>query len=90
MYIKDPSSVLPYTVDWTEWLVPGDTITAVQWTAQSGITVAQSPAPSNTADTATVWLSGGSAGKTFTVDCLITTSQGMQDARQLIIEVTKK
>lgn len=90
MFIKDPSAVLPYTVDWTEWMQPGDAITAVTWTPQTGITVQTSPAPSNTGSTATVWLSGGTAGQTYTVDCLITTSQGLQDARQLTVEVMHK
>jgi hypothetical protein len=89
MFIKDPSAVLPYIVDWTAWMEAGDSITAAAWTS-TGLTVQESPAPSNTETTATVWLSGGAAGTTYSVDCHITTTNGLQDSRQLLIEVTHR
>jgi hypothetical protein len=89
MFIKDPSAVLDYTVDWTDWLPPGDTITAATWSS-NGVTVADSPAPSNTGSTATAWLSGGNTGNTYTVTCTITTTGGRTDSRHLFIEVNPK
>ena len=34
-FTQDPSAVLDYTIDWSQWLPSGDTITAATWTAES-------------------------------------------------------
>lgn len=84
-WIKDPSAVLDYTVDWSQWLDTGDTITTSTWViAPTGLTQ-QSAASTPTA--ATVWLSGGTLGITYTVTNRITTAQGRDDARTLLIQV---
>jgi len=85
-YIKDPDSVLDYAIDWSAWL-DTDTITDSDWTATDGITV-----DSNTfTDTvSTVWLSGGTAGDTYTVTCHITTAAGRQDARSIKIKCKER
>lgn len=76
MFIKAPTDILDYEWDWSVWMPTGDTISAVTFTAQSGITIEVSPAQSHTGTTATVWLGGGTAGTTYTITCQITTTAG--------------
>ena len=85
--LKDPSAVLDYVFDWTEWLATGETITDHTITADTGITV-----DSSTEDTGkvTVWLSGGTAGINYKVACLITTSAGRTDERTIWIKVVER
>ena len=85
--LKDPSAVLDYVFDWTEWLATGETITDHTITADTGITV-----DSSTEDDGkvTVWLSGGTAGINYKVACLITTTAGRTDERTLWIKVVER
>ena len=87
MPTKDPQAVLDYSVDWTPWLAEGETIDASTWTVPAGVTQEASPAPSVAGGKTTVWLSGGTAGKAYTVTNHITTSQGRQDDRSFRLEV---
>ena len=85
--LKDPSAVLDYVFDWTEWLATGETITDHTITADTGITVDSS---TELDGKVTVWLSGGTAGTTYRVECLITTSAGRTDERSLWITVRER
>jgi len=86
---KDPDAVLDYSVDWDAWL-SGDTITSSQWivTGQDSDLVVDSEANSTTA--ATVWLSGGTLGVTYTVTNRITTGEGRTDDRSIAVTVLDK
>jgi hypothetical protein len=76
-FSKDPDAVLDYVVDWTAWLTPiSDTISAVQWTVATGLTMT---AQINSSKTATIWLSGGTVNKTYLVTCRITTTGGRRE-----------
>ena len=85
--LKDPSAVLDYMFDWTEWLATGETITDHTITADTGITV-----DSSTEDDGkvTVWLSGGTAGINYKVACLVTTTAGRTDERTMWIKVADR
>src|SRR5690606_36092562 len=93
--LKDPSAVLDYVFDWTEWLATGETIAVdsetgeklITITADTGITV-----DSSTEDTGkvTVWLSGGTAGINYKVACKITTTAGRTDERTIWIKVVER
>ncbi len=93
--LKDPSAVLDYVFDWTEWLATVETIAVdsetgeklITITADTGITV-----DSWTEDDGkvTVWLSGGTAGQNYKVACKITTSAGRTDERTLWIRVVER
>ncbi|PQM45213.1 hypothetical protein C1Y40_04639 [Mycobacterium talmoniae] len=87
MFVKDPSATLDYTVDWSAWMPSGDTIKTAAWTATTGLTVASSPAASTTATTATTFVSGGTAGQSYTLTCEITTTAGRTDSRSMTIAV---
>ncbi len=85
--LKDPSAVLDYVFDWTEWLATGETITDHTITADTGITVDSS---TESGGKVTVWLSGGTAGINYKVACKITTSAGRTDERTIWIKVVER
>ncbi|MFA5458523.1 MAG: hypothetical protein WC261_12930 [Synergistaceae bacterium] len=93
--LKDPSAVLDYMFDWTEWLATGETIAVdsetgeklITITADTGITVDSS---TEDAGKVTVWLSGGTAGINYKVACKITTSAGRTDERTIWIKVVDR
>jgi hypothetical protein len=82
---KTPNDTLDYGVDWTLWLA-GDTITTSTWTVTSGVTVgvkALNPAGTIT----TIWISGGTAGTTYTLANTINTVGGRIKQQSFKIEV---
>ena len=85
--LKDPSAVLDYAFDWTEWLATGETITDHTITADTGITV---DSWTESDGKVIVWLSGGTAGINYKVTCLITTSAGRTDERTIWIKVVER
>ena len=93
--LKDPSAVLDYVFDWTEWLATGETIAVdsetgeklITITADTGITV---DSWTESDGKVTVWLSGGTAGINYKVACLITTSAGRTDERRIWIKVVER
>ncbi len=97
VFLKDPSAVLDYKFDWKanshgvagadgDWLGTTETISTKTITATTGITVdSSSLTDSNTS--VTVWLSGGTAGSTYTVACKIVTAAGRTDERSIIVRV---
>lgn len=83
VFPKDPSEVLDYTEDWGEWLKT-DTILNISWTVPAGLTNAGNYGSQSTA---TIWLSGGTAGTTYLVVCEITTVGGRTSQRTVQINV---
>jgi hypothetical protein len=90
---KDPQAVLTYTLDWAEWLEPGDSLASLDFSIQAR---ANDPAPlvkqaSDIAGTRTyITLSGGQVGKVYTVTSLITTAAGEQDRRNFKVRVENR
>jgi hypothetical protein len=85
--IKDPSAVLDWMFDWSDWLASGETIVDHTITVDTGITKDSS---TEDAGKVTVWLSGGTAGENYKVACLIETSAGRIDERTIWIKVTNR
>ena len=81
---KDPDALLDFQVDWAAWLSEGDTIASSTWDVPDGLVEESSSA---TTTTATVWLSGGTAGSTYKIANRITTTDGRIDDRTLYIMV---
>lgn len=74
-----PGSLKDYTVDWSAWLEEqDDTIASSAWTIPSGLT---SSSPGSTETTATIWLTGVTAGQVYTVINTITTAAGRVEPR---------
>ena len=86
-YLKDPSAVLDWAFDWTDWLATSETIANHTITADTGIVVDSS---TENAGIVTVWLSGGTAGINYKVACKITTSAGRTDERTIWIKVVER
>ena len=87
---KDPNAVLDYKVDWTEWLVDGDTITADEWFLDGGLFDPDDlDIENHTHDdtSATAWISGGTAGEEYDVTCRIATAHGRIDDRTFTLVV---
>ncbi len=86
IFVKDPNAVLDYVLDWGTWL-GSDTISTSTWTVPTGITEDSS---TNTTTTATIWLSGGTAGSTYLLINRIVTVAGRTEDRTIQITVTQK
>jgi hypothetical protein len=87
-FAKDPSAVLDYAFDWTEWLADGETIDDFTITLQSGIT--SGGTDTNVGGVVTAWVAGGTAGTYYTVACLVETSQGRTDERTIKLHVVNR
>ena len=61
---KDPDAVLDYSIDWSDWLTGSEVITVSTWTVPSGIT---KDSDSNDDTQTVIWLSGGTAGNSYTI-----------------------
>lgn len=83
---KDPLAILDYTLDWASFL-NGDTIATVTWTVPAGVA---SVGQTFSSTTATIWLSGGTAGTSYAVVCLITTVGGRTDERTIQINAVSR
>lgn len=84
---KDPYAVLDYSLDWTNWMPSGDTITSISVTADAGITIDSS---TNTDYIATAYISGGTAGTIYNIEFKIVTTNGLQDSRNFRIKVIER
>lgn len=80
-WIHDPEAVLDYAVDWSDWL-GADTIASATWTVPTGLTKASQ---AETTTKSTAWISGGTAGTTYSVECRITTVGGRTDERTITL-----
>jgi hypothetical protein len=83
---KDPDAVLDYSIDWGDWLGT-DKIATSTWTVSPGINASGA---SKTDTTATIWLSGGTAGQTYTVHNRITTVGGRTNDQTFKISCNEK
>lgn len=86
--LKDPDSVLPFAVDWSDWLTgEADTAASATWIVPTGLTQAST---SLSGGKATIWLSGGTNGSDYSVTCRLTTTGGRTDDRTLRITVRER
>jgi hypothetical protein len=89
IYPHDPQAELPYRWDWTKWLAKNDNDTIVEHTIfpPTGITL---DSHDHTDTTVTAWLSGGVAGRSYTVTCEILTAGGKRDQRSIRLDVENR
>lgn len=87
-YDHDPDANLDYEYDWSGWLTPvNDTIATSVWIVPDGLTKTDE---ANTTTTATVWISGGTAGTNYTVTNRITTTNGRIDDRSITLRCKER
>lgn len=92
---KDPTAILVYSVNWTEWISATDLLTTSNIAVS---TITGDPTPVTivsqgfiaNANVAYAELSGGSVGNTYTVTNTITTEDGSRDARRFRLRVTPR
>lgn len=91
---KDPVATLVYTMDWSEWISPGDQLAtstfAVSTVAGAANVVVESTSIQTADHRALVELSGGAAGSTYIVTNTITTDNGAVDARRFKLKVVDR
>ena len=68
---KSPVDVADYFIDWSTFLADAETIASVTFTANAGLTVGTTDFIGKVARAR---LSGGTAGSSYAVTCVITTS----------------
>jgi len=83
---KDPDEVLDYSIDWSTWLGE-DTISTSEWTVPAGIT---EDSDSNDTTSATIWLSGGTAGVKYSLVNEIVTAGGRTANRTISVLVVER
>lgn len=83
-YMKDPSAVLEYPFNWSEWLEEGNTISSYVVTVPAGLTL---DSDSESGGIVIPWISGGTHGENYLVACLITTTNTPErkDERTILI-----
>jgi hypothetical protein len=90
---KDPYAVLDYTLDFTNWLPSGDTITSITVTAQT-ITGDATPltidSSTNTNTLVTANISAGTVGNIYNIEYKIVTTNGLRDSRNFRIKVVER
>ncbi|MFI7191494.1 hypothetical protein ACIBQ0_17305 [Nocardia nova] len=95
--IKDPEAVLDYLFRWgpdprtsrPPWLEDTETITTHTITVPDGITLENSEITPD-GKNVLVWLSGGTVGITYSVECRITTTMSRTDVRRMDVFVQLK
>ena len=86
-FTKDPDAVLDYKFDWSDWLASNEAISSYTITVASGLT---KDSDTESGGVVMVWLSGGTAGTTYTVACKIVTDGGRTDERTVEIRVASR
>jgi len=82
-WIKDPKAVKGYTILWGDH-IGDDPIVTSTWTPPAGIT---KDSDSQTDDTTTIWLSGGTATAEYDIENVITTAGGLTEVCTITIAV---
>ena len=83
MKYKSPNDDYDFTQDWSSEILT-DTISTSTWTVETGITKG---VESNAANTTTLWVSGGEAGKVYKVTNQITTAAGRTHEQEWYLTV---
>jgi hypothetical protein len=79
-----PASDLDYTIDWSDWLEPGETIAVSAWSVIGGPdTILLTRAQLLDGSVASVFAFGGVIGGLYTLKNTITTSDGRIDNRTI-------
>ena len=87
MEYKSPEDKFAFELDWVAE-ISGSTISGTPvWTVQSGLV---QDAISNTTTTSTIILSSGVAGKTYQVQCKITTASGDVFEKEFYVRVRRQ
>lgn len=84
---KDPGEVLDYSFIWSVYLRRGESISSASVTVTTGITLSSY---TNTSNTVTAWVAGGTANVDYYIYCTIVTDQGRTAKRSIKLEVVTR
>lgn len=84
---KDPAEDMDFEIDFSDMLASGETIASYTLTVPTGITDHDD---SKTSTAVIFWLSGGTAGEEYDIECEIVTSLDRTYKRSLTILVYTK
>ena len=93
---KDPASVLPYVLEWGDWLESGESLASANVEVTSGLILGDgtngAPAPEISQTRVKMWLIGGVAGATYSATTTITTqpSPPKTDKRTIAVAVQER
>ena len=82
---KSPSTVAPYTLDWSEWLEDDYIIAASVWVVPDDLEI---EAEFRNPTTTVIWLGGGTLGETYHVVNAVNSTSGAETQRTLVIRIT--
>lgn len=85
---RDPSDNTPHTWDFSQWLGSSDVVQSAVVTANPSDLLVSAPIVQ--AQTVTVWLSGGTAGVTYTVACQVTSQAGLEATRSASVYTVQR
>ena len=89
--LKDPGATLDYAVDWGAAYLAGDVLQSSAWTV-SPVEPGAAAIDSHVFDevSATVTVSGGTAGRLYRLTNQIMTASGRVDSRSIVLRVEKR
>ena len=91
LLLKDPEAVLDYAVDWGAEYLTGDVLTESSWSivpAESGgLSIVSSRFDLLVS---TVQVGGGIAGRIYRLTNHVTTAEGREDSRSIMLRVEKR
>jgi hypothetical protein len=90
---KDTSAKLTYTLDWSQWLPTGQTISTSNWSLETFSGDAAplvNEAASIVSSKTLITISGGTSGKIYKVYNTITTSGGLIDRRYFRLKLKSR
>lgn len=91
---KDPAGIETYSLDYTNDLAPGDTVSSGTWSFETDeglpTTALTEVAKSNTTTACLIRVSGGVEGATYYLKCVAATANGDSLPRRLLLDVVKE
>jgi hypothetical protein len=85
-FLKGDDEALDYQINWAN-VLGTDTIATSNWSVEAGLT---SVSTSNTTTTATLWVSGGTAGTEYACENTVVTAGGRTHQRTIGIRVVDR
>ncbi len=91
IYLKDPSSSVDYSVDWSEWLSASEAIVSTTWSIDpAGVLAPTLGAETASGTTRSVFVSGGTLGERYRLSCHIQTDGDRTADRSVIIRIAER
>lgn len=86
-YTHGPGSTLDYEFDWSDWVVPGDSVASRTVTAQPGLTLVSSSLAANVVTARVSVASDATQRVSRKLTCTVTTANGLIDTRSITIVI---